>query len=43
MKAVELEYRYAEDTMPRGVLGMNASMFRATCATSPTAAQRRSA
>ena len=24
-KAVELEYRYAEDTMPRGVLGMNAS------------------
>jgi ribonucleoside-diphosphate reductase beta chain len=24
MKAVELEYRYAEDTMPRGVLGMNA-------------------
>ena len=28
MKAVELEYRYAEDTMPRGVLGMNASMFK---------------
>ena len=27
MKAVDLEYRYAEDTMPRGVLGMNASMF----------------
>jgi ribonucleoside-diphosphate reductase beta chain len=27
-KAVELEYRYAEDTMPRGVLGMNASMFK---------------
>jgi len=26
--AVELEYRYAEDTMPRGVLGMNASMFK---------------
>jgi ribonucleoside-diphosphate reductase beta chain len=25
---VELEYRYAEDTMPRGVLGMNASMFK---------------
>jgi ribonucleoside-diphosphate reductase beta chain len=22
------EYRYAEDTMPRGVLGMNASMFK---------------
>ena len=28
MKAVDLEYRYAEDTMPRGVLGMNASMFK---------------
>ena len=27
-QAVELEYRYAEDTMPRGVLGMNASMFK---------------
>ena len=27
-KAVALEYRYAEDTMPRGVLGMNASMFK---------------
>jgi ribonucleoside-diphosphate reductase beta chain len=27
-KAVELEYRYAEDTMPRGVLGMNAPMFK---------------
>lgn len=27
-KAVELEYKYAEDTMPRGVLGMNASMFK---------------
>ena len=26
--AVELEYRYAEDTMPRGVLGLNASMFK---------------
>ncbi|UDG82200.1 ribonucleotide-diphosphate reductase subunit beta [Candidatus Vallotia cooleyia] len=26
--AVELEYRYAEDTMPRGVLGLNANMFR---------------
>jgi ribonucleoside-diphosphate reductase beta chain len=35
-KAVELEYKYAEDTMPRGVLGMN------TCATSPTGAPRRS-
>jgi ribonucleoside-diphosphate reductase beta chain len=28
LKAVELEYRYAEDTMPRGVLGMNSSMFK---------------
>jgi len=27
-KAVELEFRYAEDTMPRGVLGMNAPMFK---------------
>ncbi len=28
LEAVELEYRYAEDTMPRGVLGLNASMFK---------------
>ena len=28
VKGVELEYRYAEDTMPRGVLGLNASMFK---------------
>ncbi|GAA5160904.1 ribonucleotide-diphosphate reductase subunit beta [Viridibacterium curvum] len=27
-QGVELEYRYAEDTMPRGVLGLNASMFK---------------
>jgi ribonucleoside-diphosphate reductase beta chain len=27
-KAVELEYRYAEDTMPRGVLGLNAPAFK---------------
>ena len=27
-KGVELEYKYAEDTMPRGVLGLNASMFK---------------
>ncbi len=26
--AVELEYAYAEDTMPRGVLGLNATMFK---------------
>jgi ribonucleoside-diphosphate reductase beta chain len=26
-QAVDLEYRYAEDTMPRGVLGLNAAMF----------------
>jgi ribonucleoside-diphosphate reductase beta chain len=28
LKAVDLEYQYAEDTMPRGVLGLNASMFK---------------
>jgi len=27
-KGVELEYRYAEDTMPRVVLGLNAPMFK---------------
>ena len=27
-RAVELESRYAEDTMPRGVLGLNAGMFK---------------
>ncbi len=27
-QAVELEYKYAVDTMPRGVLGLNAGMFR---------------
>ena len=27
-KGVELEYRYAEDTMPRGVLGLNAPRFK---------------
>jgi ribonucleoside-diphosphate reductase beta chain len=27
-QAVDLEYRYAEDTMPRGVLGLNATMFK---------------
>jgi len=27
-KGVDLEYAYAEDTMPRGVLGMNAPMFK---------------
>lgn len=27
-KGVELEYRYAEDTMPRGILGLNATMFK---------------
>jgi len=26
-QAVDLEYRYAVDTMPRGVLGLNAAMF----------------
>lgn len=28
VQAVELEYQYAEDTMPRGVLGLNATMFK---------------
>jgi len=28
LRAVDLEYAYAEDTMPRGVLGLNASMFK---------------
>jgi ribonucleoside-diphosphate reductase beta chain len=28
LKAVELEYRYAEDTMPRGVQGLKAAMFK---------------
>ena len=28
LQAVDLEYRYAEDTMPRGVLGLNANMFK---------------
>ena len=27
-KGVELEYRYAEDTMPRGILGLNSGMFK---------------
>ncbi len=27
-RGVELEYAYAEDTLPRGVLGLNASMFK---------------
>jgi ribonucleoside-diphosphate reductase beta chain len=27
-QAVDLEYQYAEDTMPRGVLGLNAPMFK---------------
>ncbi|MGE3920821.1 MAG: ribonucleotide-diphosphate reductase subunit beta [Gammaproteobacteria bacterium] len=27
-EGVELEYQYAVDTMPRGILGLNASMFR---------------
>ena len=27
-QGVELEYRYAEATMPRGVLGLNATMFK---------------
>ena len=27
-EATQLEYKYAVDTMPRGVLGMNAKMFK---------------
>ncbi len=27
-RGVDLEYAYAEDTMPRGVLGLNAAMFK---------------
>ncbi len=27
-KGVELEYAYAEDTMPRGILGLNSGMFK---------------
>ncbi|WP_022653407.1 ribonucleotide-diphosphate reductase subunit beta [Aquaspirillum serpens] len=27
-QAVDLEYAYAEDTMPRGILGLNAPMFK---------------
>ena len=27
-RAVDLEYAYAEDTMPRGILGLNAPMFK---------------
>lgn len=27
-EGVQLEYRYAEDTMPRGILGLNAKMFK---------------
>ncbi|MBB5019845.1 ribonucleoside-diphosphate reductase beta chain [Chitinivorax tropicus] len=27
-RAVDLEYAYAEDTMPRGVLGLNSAMFK---------------
>src|SRR5438046_10523522 len=29
-KGVDLEYAYDEDTMPRGVLGLNATMFKET-------------
>ena len=27
-RGIELEYAHAEDTMPRGVLGLNATMFK---------------
>lgn len=28
LEGVELEYQYAKDTMPRGILGLNANMFK---------------
>ena len=28
LEGVDLEYQYAKDTMPRGILGLNASMFK---------------
>ena len=28
LKAADLEYRYAEDTMPRGLRGLSATMFK---------------
>lgn len=28
LEGVELEYQYAKDTMPRGILGLNAEMFK---------------
>ena len=42
-KAVELEYAYAEDTMPRGVLGLALRCSSPTCASSPTVVANRSA
>jgi ribonucleotide reductase beta subunit family protein with ferritin-like domain len=43
-KAVDLEYAYAEATMPRGVLGLNAPMFKELPALHlPTGAAGRSA
>ena len=36
MQAVELEYAYAEDTMPRGVLGLNAPMFKVSVKPAPS-------
>ena len=27
-EGVDLEYQYAKDTMPRGILGLNANMFK---------------
>jgi len=39
-QGVELEYRYAEDTMPRGVLGLNAAMSRNICVSSRTRCQQ---
>ncbi len=41
-KAVELEYAYAEDTMPRGVLGLNAPCSSPICASSRTVVASKS-
>ena len=43
LEGTELETRYAQDTMPRGVLGMNANTMPNTCNSSPTAGWRKSA
>ena len=39
---MQLEIDYARDTLPRGILGMNASDDRDTCSSSRTAGSSRS-